>query len=107
MIAPYTPTLVRKAAASMLADPAVTSVNVDTPFGTVEVSKDGAINPPFPSSVQLMREPCVSFWLKKALESSLDRDPVDAIADVEQLLSVLQARYDIMIESYQGIVDNA
>jgi hypothetical protein len=75
MIPPYTPALIRKAARSMFSDSAVFSVNVD-------------------SAAQIMREPTTSYWLKNALETALDRDPVNAIADVEKLLSVLQSRWD-------------
>jgi hypothetical protein len=100
MIPPYTPALIRKAARSMFSDSAVFSVNVDTPFGQVEVLRNESINPPLPSAAQIMREPTTSHWLKNALETALDRDPVDAIADVEKLLSVLQSRWDLISESY-------
>ena len=37
-------------------------------------------------------DPAASDWLKKALEASLRRDPVDAVNDVEALLDVLKER---------------
>jgi len=35
-----------------------------------------------------------SFWLKQALASALERDPVDALADAEVLSEVLRERLD-------------
>ncbi len=40
----------------------------------------------------------VSFWLKDAIRSSLDRDPVDAVNDVEDLLAILSERLQVILE---------
>lgn len=47
---------------------------------------------------RLVDDPAISYWLKKAIVSALDRDLVDAVNDAELLLSVLSAR----LEEIQG-----
>jgi hypothetical protein len=46
---------------------------------------------------ELMGDPCVSFWLKDALRSSLDRDPLDAYYDSDILQSILKARMEALL----------
>jgi hypothetical protein len=41
---------------------------------------------------RLLSDPCVSFWLRDALLSALQRDPVDAANDAEVLFAVLNKR---------------
>jgi hypothetical protein len=41
---------------------------------------------------QVLRDPAASFWLKDALLSALDRDPVDAVNDAEVLARLLERR---------------
>lgn len=41
---------------------------------------------------QVLADPAASFWLKVALNSALDRDPVDAANDAEVLAQLLQQR---------------
>lgn len=36
-----------------------------------------------------LADPCASDWLKQALRTALDRDPVDAANDAEALASML------------------
>lgn len=43
---------------------------------------------------ELLKDPCTSYWLQAALEGSLLRDPVDALADAEKLVSVLKERLE-------------
>lgn len=38
----------------------------------------------------VMASPSTSFWLKQAIQDNLNRDPVDALNDVEVLMAVLQ-----------------
>jgi hypothetical protein len=38
---------------------------------------------------QVLADPAASFWLKEALVSALDRDPVDAANDAEVLARLL------------------
>jgi len=45
----------------------------------------------------ILTDPSVSFWLKKALHSSLARDPVDALHDAATLTKVLSARLDRLL----------
>lgn len=41
---------------------------------------------------QILHDPAASFWIKKALQTALDRDPVDAANDAEVLAEVLSGR---------------
>lgn len=41
---------------------------------------------------QLLASPAVSDWLKSALKSALERDPIDAANDATRLAEVLDAR---------------
>lgn len=41
-----------------------------------------------------------SHWLKKALETALERDPVDALADAEALVNALRERLENLQGSY-------
>lgn len=41
---------------------------------------------------QVLADPAASFWLKGALSSALDRDPVDAANDAEVLAQLLDRR---------------
>lgn len=43
---------------------------------------------------QILNGPGTSYWLKNALTSALDRDPVDAVNDAELLAMVLGHRVD-------------
>jgi hypothetical protein len=40
----------------------------------------------------LMGDPATSFWLKSALQSALERDPVDALNDTLLLADILDTR---------------
>ena len=42
---------------------------------------------------ELLANPSVSQWLKDALMTAYDRDPVDAIRDAQSLLKLLGERY--------------
>ena len=39
---------------------------------------------------ELLKDPCVSYWLKDALRTLFARDPVDALRDAELLVRVMQ-----------------
>ena len=52
-----------------------------------------------PSDNELLNEPCVSFWFKKALRGLSDRDVVDAIRDVELLREVLLRRVNTALHN--------
>ena len=45
-----------------------------------------------PKIEDVLRDPAASFWLKHALKTALERDPVDAANDAEILLQLLDAR---------------
>jgi hypothetical protein len=41
---------------------------------------------------EVLADPAASFWLKEALSSALNRDPVDAANDAEVLAQLLDRR---------------
>lgn len=47
-----------------------------------------------PEAQAILADPSASRWLKAALQVSLERDPVDAVADAETLADVLERRLD-------------
>ena len=42
-------------------------------------------------------DPAASYWLKAAITDSGRRDPVDALADAEALVIILQLRLDALL----------
>lgn len=44
------------------------------------------------SASEILADPSVSHWLKQALRTALQRDPVDALHDALALAEVLEAR---------------
>lgn len=44
----------------------------------------------------ILSDPCASYWLKNALQSSLDRDCVDAANDAEVLAETLRERAHVL-----------
>jgi hypothetical protein len=47
---------------------------------------------PSNSALAIFNDPAASYWLKQALTTALERDPVDALADVLALAEVLEER---------------
>jgi hypothetical protein len=45
-----------------------------------------------PQIDEVLRDPAASFWLKDALRSALERDPVDAANDARVLARLLDRR---------------
>lgn len=50
-----------------------------------------------PMCENILDDPAASFWLKNALRSALDRDPVDALNDAEVLVVALKERLDFVV----------
>lgn len=50
-----------------------------------------------PLCENILDDPAASFWLKNALRSALDRDPVDALNDAEVLVVALKERLDFVV----------
>lgn len=48
-----------------------------------------------------------SYWLRDALRSALDRDPVDAVNDAELLLTMLQMWADATIDAKMSLLASA
>lgn len=41
---------------------------------------------------KIINDPSASFWLKKQIQNTKDRDPVDALSDIEVLSFILRLR---------------
>lgn len=50
-----------------------------------------------PEIHEILLDPAASFWLKNALRSALERDPVDAANDAEVLAQLLDRRCRSML----------
>lgn len=53
---------------------------------------------------ELLANPSVSQWLKDALITAYDRDPVDAMRDAQSLLKLLGERYTQIVTRSPGAV---
>ncbi len=53
---------------------------------------------PQPTIEGVLADPAASLWLKHALRSALERDPVDAANDAEMLLRLLDDRLRALLE---------
>ena len=51
---------------------------------------------------ELLANPSVSQWLKDALMTAYDRDPVDALRDAQSLLKLLGERYTQIVTRSPG-----
>ena len=51
-----------------------------------------------PTIEDILRDPAASLWLKAALRTALERDPVDAANDAEVLLRILDSRLRALLE---------
>ena len=56
--------------------------------------RDGLRAGDLPAIDEVLADPAASFWLKTALCSALNRDPVDAAHDSEILARLLEDRCD-------------
>jgi len=50
-----------------------------------------------PMCENILDDLAASFWLKNALRSALNRDPVDALNDAEVLVVALKERLDFVV----------
>ena len=53
---------------------------------------------PQPTIEGVLADPAASVWLKNALRSALERDPVDAANDAEMLLRLLDDRLRVLFK---------
>jgi hypothetical protein len=51
-----------------------------------------------PIAEAILADFAASYWLKNALRSALERDPVDALADAEMLAAALYERNNDLFE---------
>jgi enoyl-CoA hydratase/carnithine racemase len=56
-----------------------------------------------PSCEAILNDPAASSWLKLALVSALERDPVDAANDAEVLAAVLRKHCDAALFAGQSV----
>lgn len=49
----------------------------------------------------ILRARATSFWLKDALRTALQRDPLDAAGDVAELLIILRARANDLLTQHR------
>ncbi len=42
---------------------------------------------------EILADPSISHWLKEAIRSAYERDPVDALRDAHRLIKMLGERY--------------
>jgi hypothetical protein len=47
---------------------------------------------------KVLNDPSVSYWLKNALTTALNNDPVDAVNDAELLLAALKKNLEAVFE---------
>ncbi len=59
-----------------------------------------------PTIEQVMANPATHNWLKDALQSALDKDPVDASYDAELLAKLLRARLDHVLGMHRDEAGN-
>lgn len=46
----------------------------------------------------VLGDPCTSYWLRSAIDALRERDPVDALGDVEVLHKLMQARWERLVD---------
>ncbi|MGC2743479.1 MAG: hypothetical protein WA672_09840 [Candidatus Angelobacter sp.] len=61
------------------------------------IDRDGDL----PSIADVLHDPAASFWLKAALRTALERDPVDVTNDAEILLRLMEARLRALLKQPQ------
>lgn len=52
-----------------------------------------------PKIEKTLNSPATSFWLKEALNKAMQRDPVDALHDAEELVFLLDERWKLICGS--------
>jgi hypothetical protein len=55
---------------------------------------------------EILADPSVSYWLKDALRTAYERDPVAALRDARQLLQLLGQRYTQIVNREFGSASN-
>ena len=56
------------------------------------------LSSPFESELaRILRDPAASHWLKNALQAAARRDPVDALADAECLVRLLESHVKTLL----------
>jgi hypothetical protein len=55
---------------------------------------------------EILADPSVSYWLKDALRTAYERDPVAALRDARQLIQLLSQRYTQIVNREFGSASN-
>jgi hypothetical protein len=59
-------------------------------------------NPDMPRVEEVLNDFATSAWLKRALTTALERDPVDALHDAELLQMLLHRRCQETLQAFPG-----
>lgn len=52
---------------------------------------------------EILEDPGISYWLKDAIKTAYERDPVDALHDARRLLQLLGERYTQIVNRFDPI----
>jgi len=50
---------------------------------------------------EILEDPGISYWLKDAIQTAYERDPIDALHDARRLLRMLGERYTQIVNRSQ------
>jgi hypothetical protein len=54
---------------------------------------------------EVLEDPGVSYWLKDAIKTAYERDPVDALHDARRLIKMLAERYTRIVNRVDSLPD--
>lgn len=75
-------------------------------LGLAQVSLRANERQETPSEGALLRSPATSYWLRSAILSTEERDIVDALADAEVLVELLQRRHEKHLERLKKLLED-
>ena len=56
---------------------------------------------------EILEDPGISYWLKDAIKTAYERDPVDALHDARRLLKMLAERYTRIVNRVEPLFASA
>jgi hypothetical protein len=54
---------------------------------------------------EVLEDPALSHWLKDAIKTAYERDPVDALHDARRLIKMLAERYTRIVNRVDSFLD--
>jgi hypothetical protein len=54
---------------------------------------------------EVLEDPGISYWLKDAIKTAYERDPVDALYDARRLIKMLAERYTRIVNRVDSFLD--